>query len=316
MKVASTAIRSYQDPEKNFENIKKVVRDAADQGCQLICIPEGTLMGYPSAFSMADVEELKKLHKNAEVCEGPNKGKYVNKVIDLAKQYNIYIVTGITERNKDYYDIIYNSLILVGPDGYIGNYRKVQPNDELGVYYHGDEYNVYDTPIGRIGLMICYDLDFPEPAREMALKGAEIICCGVQWPYYDPDTTDKEHDLAYDLYHTFNKARAMENGVYVITSNAFSVEGATGFGFGHARIIDPQGKILADTPEGKEGICVAELGNIKENISYARNMGFWTLNMIKDRRPSSFTAISNGVRYGQIPPCSKVELKKEDTYSD
>lgn len=154
-----------------------------------------------TSFNMSAPEELARLHKNAEVCEGPNKGKYVNKIIDLAKEYNVYIFTGITERNKDYYDIIYNSVILVGPEGYIGNYRKVRPNDELDVYCHGDEYSVYDIPIGRIGLMICYDLDFSEPARELALKGAEIICCGCQWPYHDPDPVDKASDTAYDLQH-------------------------------------------------------------------------------------------------------------------
>ncbi|WP_295361581.1 carbon-nitrogen hydrolase family protein [uncultured Pseudoramibacter sp.] len=302
MKVASCATRSYQDPAKNFELIKKYVKEAADQGAKLINIPEGTLHGYPSAFSMADLDELHRIHDNAEVCDGPNKGEYINKVIDLAKEYDIYIVTGVTERNKDYYDIIYNSLILVGPEGYIGRYRKVQPNDELGVYYKGEEYSVFDTAIGKIGLMICYDLDFPEPAREMTLMGAEIICCGVQWPYYDPETADHETDLAYRMYDFFNKARACENGVFVVTSNAFTAEGATSFGFGHARIMDPQGYVLADTAEGEEGICVAELGDVKKKISYARNMGFWTLNMIKDIRPSAYKVIRSGIKYGEYDP--------------
>lgn len=297
MKIASVTMKTVQNAETNFKVIEGYVKAASAEGVDLIVFPEGALMGYPSDMRMADPNELSYLHEASEVCIGDEKGEYVNKVIALAKEYNIYIVTGITERDPVYYDIIYNSMILVGPEGYYGNYRKVCPLDEFTVFDPGREYHVYKTPIGKIGLGVCYDVAFPEAYREMALMGADIVCAGVQWGLSceNPDNIT-DADLSYRFYDVFGKSRAAENGIYVVISNSIRDTNAL---CAHSRVIDPVGQVLADTGYA-EGMAVAKTDVQKEIISAKRGYEWYTLMMLKDRQPSAYKLLCSGTRYGQV----------------
>jgi predicted amidohydrolase len=138
--------------------------------------------------------------KFAEVAE-PIPGPSTQYFGELAKKYNLYIVPGLVERDRH---LIYNTAALIGPDGsVVGKYRKTcLPRSEIdGGIAPGGDYPVFDTRFGKVGLMICYDGFFPEVARELANRGAEVIA----WPVWGCNPL-----LA--------RARACENHVYLVSS--------------------------------------------------------------------------------------------------
>lgn len=164
-----------------------LIADAARQRADLVVLPE-TLTYYQSGRSPADA---------AEPVPGPTT-EYFGR---LAKEHSLYIVAGLYERAGH---LVYNVAVLVGPDGsLVGKYRKVTlpTNEAENGVCPGHEYPVFDTRFGKVGMMVCYDGFFPEVARELANRGAEVIA----WPVWGCNP-----DLA--------KARAAENHVYVVSS--------------------------------------------------------------------------------------------------
>ena len=148
------------------EQFVPLIADAAKQGADLIVLPE-TLTVYGSGLTYADC---------AESIPGPSTEFFGQ----LAKQHETHIVAGLMERDQH---LIYNVAVLLGPDGkIIGKYRKVTlPRGEVeGGITPGNEYPVFETSFGKVGMMICYDGFFPEVARELTKNGAEIIA----WPVW------------------------------------------------------------------------------------------------------------------------------------
>lgn len=176
-----------KSPKGNRELFAPLIEQAAQQNADLIVLPE-TLTYYGTG---------KKPEEVAEPMPGPST-EYFGQ---LAKKHNLYIVAGLYEKAEH---LVYNVAVLIGPDGKIaGKYRKVTlPTGEVenGVA-PGQEYPVFDTRFGKLGMMVCYDGFFPEVARELTNNGAEVIA----WPVWGCNP-----DLA--------KARAVENHVYLISS--------------------------------------------------------------------------------------------------
>jgi len=164
-----------------------LIAQAAQQHADLVVLPE-TLTFYHSGRAYAD-------------CAEPIPGPSTEYFGQLAKQHDLYLVAGLIERDRH---LVYNVAVLIGPDGSVaGKYRKVTlPRGEIeaGVM-PGDEYPVFDTRFGRVGMMICYDGFFPEVARHLSQNGAEVIA----WPVWGCNPL-----LA--------AARACENHVYVVSS--------------------------------------------------------------------------------------------------
>ncbi|AOY57670.1 MULTISPECIES: carbon-nitrogen family hydrolase [Desulfococcus] len=137
---------------------------------------------------------------------------------------------------------IYNTLYLLDADGRIaGTYRKIHLFSVAGEHKHfsaGTRSVVCDTALGPVGLMICYDLRFPELCRALALKGARIVVVPAQWP-----------DIRIEVWDVLARARAMENQIYIIGANRCGVENETRFP-GHSIIVDPGGSVLAWAPDG------------------------------------------------------------------
>ena len=153
-------------PADNCRQFAPLIEEAARQEADLVVLPE-TLTYYGLGKDYADV---------SEPIPGPST-KYFG---TLAKQHDLYIVAGLLERDKH---LVYNVAVLIAPDGSVaGNYRKVcLPRGEAeGGIAPGDDYPVFDTRFGKVGMMICYDGFFPEPARELTKRGAEIIA----WPVW------------------------------------------------------------------------------------------------------------------------------------
>lgn len=163
------------------------IQQAAQQEVELVVLPE-TLTYFGSGRSMAEC---------AEPIPGPST-EYFGK---LAKQHDLYIVAGLLERDRH---LVYNVAVLMGPDGKVaGNYRKVAlPRGEIEAgITPGKDYPVFETRFGKVGMMVCYDGFFPEVARELSNRGAEVIA----WPVWGCNPM-------------LGAARACENHVYVISS--------------------------------------------------------------------------------------------------
>ena len=174
-------------PMDNCRQFEPLIADAARQRADLVVLPE-TLTFYGLGKSFFDV---------AEPAPGPSTDYFG----ELAKKHNLYIVAGLVERDRH---LIYNSAVMLGPDGKIaGKYRKVAlPRGEIaGGITPGNEYPVFDTRFGKVGMMVCYDGFFPEVARRLSDNGAEVIA----WPVWGCNPL-----LA--------AARACENHVYLVSS--------------------------------------------------------------------------------------------------
>jgi predicted amidohydrolase len=171
----------------NREEFEPLIAEAAKQKADLVVLGE-TLTYFGVGKSFAD-------------CVEPIPGPSTKYFGEVAKKHNIHIVAGLLERDKH---LVYNVAVLIGPDGnVIGKYRKVcLPRGEIaGGIAPGHEYPVFDTRFGKVGLMVCYDGFFPEVARELSNRGAEVIA----WPVWGCNP-----NLA--------SARACENHVYIVSS--------------------------------------------------------------------------------------------------
>lgn len=179
--------RGGKTPLENCRLFEPLIAEAASKKADLIVLPE-TLTYYSLGKSFVDV---------AETIPGPSTQYFGS----LAKKHNLYIVAGLVEREKH---LIYNVAVLLGPDGEIvGKYRKVSlPRGEIAAgIAPGHEYPVFETRFGKVGMMVCYDGFFPEPAHQLTMRGAEVIA----WPVWGCNPL-----LA--------QARAVENHVYLVSS--------------------------------------------------------------------------------------------------
>ena len=180
--------RDSKSSGENLEKFSELIAKAAAQKADIVCLPEGsTLAGTDLNYISA-----------SETIPGPST-KFLGSV---ARKYNLYIVAGILEKQGD---VVYNTSIIIGRTGnLIGKYRKLSlPREEIdGGVTPGDSLPVFDTDFGRVGMMICWDVSFPETARTLAEKGAEIIFL----PIWGGNVT-----LA--------KARAIENQVFLVSSS-------------------------------------------------------------------------------------------------
>jgi predicted amidohydrolase len=222
----------------NLEEFAALTAEAGRQKADIVCLPEGiTVAGTGKSY--ADV---------AEPVPGPSTeflGKY-------AREHRLYVVAGLYERDGR---AIYNTAVLLGRDGQlVGKYRKVcLPREEIdGGLTPGKDYPVFDTDFGRVGLMICWDVHFPEVARELAAGGAEVVFLPI-----------------WGGNETLAKARAIENQVYLV---------ASGYDFPTV-VYDRAGKALATARKDPE-VLVAEV-DLNERTLW-RWLGDWRARIARE----------------------------------
>jgi predicted amidohydrolase len=210
-----------------------VNRIASQQKVDLIVFPELITSGYELGVKFTQV---------AQVVPGPS----VNLLGQRAQDLGVYIAFGMVAKER-VESIIYDAAILLGPDGeLIGEYRKTHlKGEERMAFREGFKIPVFDTEFGTIGMMLGWDLAFPEVARSLVLDGAELLCALGSW---------EKDDI--DEWNTLLKARAYENAVFVAGANRVGDDVTLSFG-GESTIVGPRGKIYAHLA-GEESIVVAE----------------------------------------------------------
>lgn len=225
--------------EKNLETIKENVVRAKREGAQLVIFPELSLTGY---VIRDQVYEL------AERIPGPS-----TRVVEkLAKENELHIIFGMPETCEKTQATLYNSAVLVGPNGFIGKYHKMYlPThsifEEKRYFRPGYQVAVYDTELGKIGLVICYDIFFPEVTRLTRLKGAQLIVCISASP-----------GIRRSFFETLTAARAIENTAFLAYVNRAGIEDGLQF-WGGSRLIGPSGRIIAEAKYDEEDFVVAEM---------------------------------------------------------
>lgn len=276
--LASVAMDLVRDKEANKAKMTRFVNEAAAQGADFILFPELALGGLPeNPMFIFNPNDAFYQHEVAEVVpDGPSTQYFIN----LAKEKDIYIAWGMTEQDPDDFDIIYNSLVLVGPEGCVGKYRKVHlPLTERIMMYPGDgDYPVFETRFGKVGLMICFDKAYPEVARSLALKGAEILLCPTAWPSIEPSEDDND----FKAGNVFSFARALENMCFFIDS---CVSGQ--YEMGHSRIIGPNPMQICATTGFEEGMAIADV-DVHGEIFKARLASMAGSDLLKDRKPATY----------------------------
>ena len=248
------------------------MEEAARLGAELLVLPECAIPGY-----MWDSEG--EALPFAEEIPGPSTELLEHE----AARLGIYVVCGLLERDGD---SLRNAAVLVGPDGLIGTYRKTHL-PFLGVdrfAVPGDELPVFDTPLGRIGVEICYDLRFPEVTRTLALKGADIVAHPTNFPVAARIQTE-----------LITVARAAENRIFLLTANRSGKERWAEF-CGRSQIVDPYGKRLAETGETGEALLTAEIDVEQAREKDYVDPGTYELYLFGHRRPELYGALVEEVK--------------------
>lgn len=230
--------------EQNAAQMVEWVARASEEHCaDLVVFPELANIGY---ITDRDREFGEQYIEAAE----PLSGATIQTLCRSAAQYGVYITVGICESHPTIPATIYNTAVLIGPEGDVrGAHRKMHiPGQEKHFYAAGNRSDVFKTDIGTIGFSICYDTFFPELARSLALKGAHILIC--------PFNTAGEFDHP-DTLRSLAQARAIENKMFVVTCNRTGDWHDLKFN-GLSAAADPYGTLLFHADEG-EGISIAEI---------------------------------------------------------
>jgi predicted amidohydrolase len=268
IRMAAVADDFDRDLDGDFAKIEKLIAAARADGVQLLALPEACLGGYLAHLD-GGADEPPALR-----VDGPEIARLVALAGDMV------VCAGYCE---DGGGRRYNSVVCVGDGRVLGNHRKVhQPLNENASYASGSSFAAFDTPVGRIGSLICYDKAFPEAARALALDGAEIIVCVSAWP---GSRTDAPDDLAEDRwtrrFDLFDRARALENQVVWVSANQSGTFGRLRF-VCSAKIVDPGGDVLATTGVAP-GTAVADIDVAAALTGARRSMGH-----LRDRRPDAY----------------------------
>ncbi|HHY95992.1 MAG TPA: carbon-nitrogen hydrolase family protein [Firmicutes bacterium] len=260
--VAVAQVGVTDDPCYNAEVVGAAIKEARTvlPQCNLVVFPELVSSGYFCGNRLPGVATR------------PGSGPVGMAVCEAARSENVYVAYGYAEQG-DLPGVFYDSAVLISPAGrVIANYRKVHVLPREAQYFaSGDRLALVETELGPIGLLVCWDVAFPEPARAYAMAGAHLLVVLAAWENpYGP-----EWELAV-------RARALDNGLYVAGCNRFGVEGDTMFA-GGSLVCDPLGRVLAEAPADAPHVATAVLNAnrlVKARLEFATQ--------IRELRPDAY----------------------------
>ncbi|HSK09941.1 MAG TPA: nitrilase family protein [Vicinamibacterales bacterium] len=295
VRVASVQFEhSAGNKDANFAKIRRFVREAADRQVEILAFPECCITGYWFLRNLTR-EELLALAE--PVPDGPS----TRALLDLSRAHHMTIGAGLVEIDRD--GVMHNTYVVAMPDGNWRLHRKIHAFESDDIV-PGSEFTVFDTPHGcRVGLLICYDCNINENVRITALMGAEVLLaphqtggCTTRNPHLmglierrvwerrhtDPEAIEAElkGDKGRAWLMRWLPSRAHDNGMFLVFSNGVGVDDDE-VRTGNAMILDPYGRILAETWKADDDMVVADLdGSLLEHSTGRR----W----ITTRRPELY----------------------------
>lgn len=258
------------DAEGNRAKVRSAISDAARAGARVVVLPELANTGY----MFADIDELRAA---AEPLNGPTVTEWAN----LAAQHGLIIVGGFAELGDG--GLVYNSAVLVDASGVRTRYRKAHlwNREKDNLFTPGSDLPpVVNTAVGRIGVMICYDLEFPEWVRTVALDGAELLCAPVNWPLYPAPNGERPTEIVKI------QAGATANRMFIAAAARVGHERGQAW-LGGSVIVDADGFPLTEIQLDTETIVLATI-----NLADARDKAISERNNVQtDRRPELYSRI-------------------------
>jgi predicted amidohydrolase len=235
-KIALAQTECRGEKAQNIRKIEKEVLKAKKKDANLVVFPELSLTGYVIRDGLYELAET-------------IPGQSTENIEKIARKTKMHIVFGMPELSEKTQATIHNSAVLVGPEGLIGKYRKMYlPThsvfEEKRYFRPGYETAVFDTEVGRIGLVICYDLFFPEVTRLTRLEGAQLIVCISASPA-----------VRRMFFEVLTVARAIENTAFLAYVNLVGIEDGLQF-WGGSRLIGPSGRMLVKAKYDEEDMVI------------------------------------------------------------
>lgn len=241
--------------EANVEKAVSLIEDAAKKGANIVCLPELFSTGYNLNILKEKSAELSIEYYDYTM----------EKMAKAAKENNVYLLASFGEI-REMPGIVYNSTILFDDNGdKVGSFAKshLWALDRL-YFKEGSNYPVFDTKYGKIGIVICYDVGFPESVRNLCLNGAEIVFIPSAWRIQDEDMWDLNIPQ-----------RALENILFTVGVNRVGIEDDLHL-FGKSKVCNPRGKVISELPIDKEVVEVVsidlnDINKFRTEISYLRD---------------------------------------------
>ncbi len=263
-KIAVVQMRAETDKKNNLKKILRYISQAAHRNAELCTFPEFMMCYTPSSQSPVDLANI------AEKIDG----EFVSSISEEAKKNSIQVIGTLYEKSPKP-NRVYDTSFLIEKNGkVVSTYRKIHLYDALGfkestkLYPGSSITKPTKTSVGKMGMMICYDLRFPEMSRILASSGSEILVVPSAWV---KGKMKEEHWL------TINKTRAIENGCYVISPDQVG-----NIYCGRSVVVDPYGKILLDMKK-KEGIGIVDIS--LDEVKQVRQK----LPLLQNRRTDIYT---------------------------
>ncbi len=283
-RVAAVSMNGFLgEPERVLAAIDAWCEQAASEGAELVLFPELVVHGHctPNTWELA---------------ESVPDGRSVSLLEQIAKRRRLVLCAGLSEKERD---IVFNTQVLVSPEGYIGKQRKLHlSRDEVFYYKGGREISVFDIGPCKVGIVICYDNQFPEVARVLALRGAEVLLMPHAGRFKLWDDTPESEEAARRFSHEFFKKyalRARENACFAMLADQTGRAGYVDLWpresenqphhAGAALVWGPDGELIASTQERRirEEMIVATL----DAAAIARERALANY-MLRTRRPELF----------------------------
>jgi N-carbamoylputrescine amidase len=256
------------------ENLKKTLRfieEAAGMGSNIVLLPELANTGYV-------FESRREAFQLSEEVPG---GETTSEWMELSRSLGIYVVGGLAERDGN---ALYNTSVLLGPDGFLGKYRKLHLWDREKLFFEPGDLGlpVFQAPVGRLSMCICYDLWFPETIRILSLRGADIVLVPTNWVCVEDRVEEGR------LVEALCTAQAHMNGVFIAAADRVGVERGQSF-LGRSMILSPRGRIIGGPASfDNEEIVYADLNLTDSRLKKRRT----SLNhILLDRRIDVYEAL-------------------------
>jgi predicted amidohydrolase len=271
--ITVAVVQMYPQLGKVEDNLiamgKFLDRICTEQKTDLVVFPELATTGYELGLRFTDVAERVPGHA-------------VNLLAQRAADYSTHIVFGLVTKEK-VESTIYNAAVVVGPDGeLLGEYRKLHlPGEERLAFRPGFRLPVFETTFGQIGVLLGWDLAFPESARSLALGGADVICVCANWGH----SPAQEREGFVAEWRTYVHARALENSLYVVASNRIGEEYSYHF-FGDSRVVGPRGEsyvFIDEEIEDAYAVASIDLDAVRKTRE--------ELQLIQCRMPTAYRSI-------------------------